>query len=49
MKVALLKDPEVRKRFEQAPNEALPPTTPPAADGSDAAPSDPDVNTDATT
>jgi len=49
MKVALLKDPEVRKRFEQAPNETPPQAAPPAADGSDPAPSDPDVNTGAAT
>jgi penicillin-binding protein 2 len=51
MKVALLKDPEVRKRFEQAPSDAPPQTAPPAPDGSgaDAAPSDPDVNAGATT
>ncbi len=53
MKVALLKDPEVRKRFEQAPGEAPPQTAPPAADGSDVAPVDsgvtPDTNTGATT
>jgi penicillin-binding protein 2 len=50
MKVALLKDPEVRKRFEQAPGEAPPvQTAPSAADGADPVPSDPDVTPDANT
>jgi penicillin-binding protein 2 len=50
MKVALLKDPEMRKRFEQPPGEAPPAqTATPPADGSDADPADPDVNTGATT
>jgi penicillin-binding protein 2 len=52
MKVALLKDPEVRKRFEQPPGEA-PPTpaaaTPAEGSAPDASPTDPDVNTAATT
>jgi penicillin-binding protein 2 len=47
MKVALLKDPEVRKRFEQAPSEASPTTAPAPADGSDAASTE--TNTEATT
>jgi penicillin-binding protein 2 len=54
MKVALLKDAEVRKRFEQPPQDG-PPTQPasPPAGRADAAPSDPDrdtgTNTGATT
>jgi penicillin-binding protein 2 len=52
MKVALLKDPEVRKRFEQPPDQAPPPPpASPPADGSgpDSTLSNPDTNTDAAT
>jgi len=49
MKVALLKDPEVRKRFEQPPNEAPPQTVASPVDGVDAASANPNLNADATT
>jgi penicillin-binding protein 2 len=49
MKVALLKDPEVRKRFEQPPNEAPTQTVASPVDGVDAASANPNLNADATT
>ncbi len=52
MKVALIKDPEMRKRFEQSPDQAPPPpaqAAPPPADVADPDSADPDTNTDATT
>jgi penicillin-binding protein 2 len=50
MKVALLKDPEVRKRFEQPPSEATPAqAVSPPTDGAAAAPSAPDPGADTQT